>query len=115
MWWKPNGLSAEGIVEEAPGIILARDFSHDRCFLFRVSERRPSVEPSMWGLILAGNTVFTDPSKDGTTAFLLATVAPTIFSTSSCGVKVASHGKLKVGMLTPEKPSFDSTVHGNSR
>ncbi len=111
-WWKPNGLLAEGIVEEAPGIILARDFSHDRCFLFRLSDGRPSVEPSMSGLILAGNSVGTDPSSDGKTAVVVATVAPTMFSTSSCGVMVASLGKQQVGVLTRDTQKLESVVHG---
>jgi hypothetical protein len=66
----------------------------------------------MSGLILAGNSVGTDPGRDGKTTIVIATVSPTMTSTSSCGVKVASLGKQKVGVLTPEKPSFDSTVHG---
>jgi hypothetical protein len=111
-WWKPNGLPAKGIVEEAPGIALGKTMPDTRLFLFGVSERRPSVEPALSGLILTGNTVGTDRSSDGKTAIVVATIAPTMFSTSSCGLKVASLGRQNVGVLTPEKPSFDSTVHG---
>ena len=111
-WWKPNGLPAEGMVEEAPGIALGETLPNTRLFLFGVSERRPSVEPALSGLILTGNTVCTDRRGDGKTAIVVATIAPTMFSTSSCGVKVASLGRQNVGVLTPEKSSFDSTVHG---
>jgi hypothetical protein len=111
-WWKPNGLPAEGIAAEASGIAQGGTLPSIRLFLLGVVERRESVEPALSGLILEGNFVGTSPSNDGKTAIVVAAVSTGTFSRSSCGVKVASLGHQKVGVLTAEMPSFESVVHG---
>ncbi len=111
-WWKPNGLPAEGVIPKS--FALGRDVSKMRMFLFRVSERRPFVEPSLSGLALEGNWVSTELSEDRATAIVNTTVAPTMFSTTFCGVKVASLGRQTVGVLTPETRSMTSVVHGQT-
>lgn len=111
-WWKPNGLPAEGIVEDAAGMSLWGDHVNQRLFLVRVSERRSTVEPAVRGLLLTGNSVAGSSSDNGKTAIVVAEVSPTMLSTLPFGVKLASLGRQAVGVLTPEMRSMTSVVHG---
>jgi hypothetical protein len=111
-WWKPNGLPAEGIVRDAAGMSLWGDHANDRLFLFRVSDRRPTVGLTLRGLMLTGNIANASTSDDGKTVIVFATVAPTMFSESSCGVTVTSLGQQQVGALTRDTQKLESVVQG---
>ncbi len=111
-WWKPNGLPAQGIVRDAAGMSLLGDHANDRLFLFRVYDRRPTVGLTLRGLGLAGGLVNASTSDDGKTVLVFATVAPTMFSESSCGVTVTSLGQQQVGVLTRDTQKLELVVHG---
>ena len=113
-WWKPNGLPALEIEQDA------RSYKFDTTdpgfyFLYKYNDNRSGKNLVVRGVPGSGGTQWPQVlSDDGETVVVKAITSPDLWHSLGSGLMISSEGRQYVGELTPTLPKLATSVGGVS-
>ena len=115
IWWKPNGLPAPEVKENAAGKTTGGP-DPGFCFLYHLKDKRPGKNTAATAVAGTSGSSMSETLKgsNGKQIILFTDAKPDFWNSVNAGVRISTEGDQYVGELTPGNAKLSTLVGGRA-
>ena len=115
IWWKPNGLPAPQVKENAAGKTTGGP-DPGFCFLYHCKDKRPGKNAEVSGPAAGSGSSVSETLQggNGKQIIVFTNAKPDFWSSVDAGVRISTEGDQYVGELTPGNAKLSTLVGGRA-
>ena len=115
IWWKPNGLPAPQVKENAAGKTTGGP-DPGFCFLYHFKDKRPGKNTAATAVAGTSGSSMSETIKggNGKQIILFTDAKPDFWNSVNAGVRISTEGDQYVGELTPGNAKLSTLVGGRA-
>jgi hypothetical protein len=115
IWWKPNGLPAPEVKENAAGRTTGSP-DPGFCFLYHCKDKRPGKNAEVSGPAAGSGSSMSETLQggNGKQIIVFTNAKPDFWSSVDAGMRISTEGDQYVGELTPGNAKLSTLVGGRA-